>query len=429
MENVTKLLQDLLVLQDDALKISKSQGDGFSKYLSIIKAEIKNLERLLRREEKLDLKDLQGCNYFHLKGIYDTFLSIPNSPQIFKKFKVKDTSIRVDISTPTKWVKINARARYASAHGEEDFEDVSESDEDELVDPKYSQQLAIIDTKFIKQAKALILAAQANPTLQFNPPSIVYQFVRLESELPLSLVAQLQDLGIIVNTDFEQLKVVECAYKSTKVLNIDVTSKVAMVSEMTYMPIDADVVKGCHPLELQKVEQDLDPLLPHLKSILTGKLLVCTLAAFKVFKNIIETIGGEHEQQRALAMFSDTDSLLNNDLLQGLSVLTPQPILVIPTGETKISLPTWKIVVINDNPSQHIKSLANLVKLSDFHINVFGTGDQLKLTTVTANAKMQRALDKAGKREHSILVHPVRGLVEQRIHRSANSNQANKVDL
>lgn len=196
--------------------------------------------------------------------------------------KCEDLTIKTDFiaNDNQTWVKIIARN--------------SESIKDEVLGRcEYGAKniLAVAD-EFMEVA-----SSQLN---FFRPPTVVFDFLNpIDEELEKSLEAK----GVVLGRKF-----VATPKKSSSKLNIDITTMLAYISELSN--------GGAHHIFQERLINEQaemerkQPLKPILDKIFEGKQLICCETAVKSFNEIIELLGGPKEKQRA------------EDLKQRIKILT-----------------------------------------------------------------------------------------------------------
>ena len=404
-EMIKSKLKHILDSVDEYLTKSKSKSES-SKFITCVKSEIKYLEGLESFQPSC------GSNFYFLQSVF-LMLKSYGEGQVLKVFKYdgKET-VRVDlvVNNGTRWICIKARKSYRN---DVPFEDqLSSSDDEEECDETLKNQLklAVPDHKLVRQAKTLQIAATRSP-IHYKSPQVVFQFVRLEeSGLPVDVLNQLLEIGIKVEFGLTVSKD-EHTELISPIINLDIPTLVAMVSCITFdfnriCPEAFDSI----PLQNQHRLETEDCILPILLKTFKNKKLICVRDAFDKFSEIVSTIGGYREKQRAYHLFnhSDEQSQFHFDIILNLNHLKK-------LGEESFHYeyePSWKVFVIPNNPSKRIKDLS--INMSHHNMNVFGTGERLSLTTVTANAKFIRSIDKATGFKQSAIIHQPRGLIEQK---------------
>ncbi|KAJ3323381.1 hypothetical protein HDV06_001901 [Boothiomyces sp. JEL0866] len=408
-EEANSLLKKTKILLENVLDyqskyIRKDVSDGFTKYKNAIKAEIKFLEKINSNPSAIKSSHVTCSNYSHLSAIFD-LLSVEHNVQVFKAVHVKSELVkvvRIDVvaDNGARWIKVksgNLKTIESDLYDHEE-EEFSESEDEEL------GELALPTPPLIKQAQSLILAASQNPN-HFVTPKVVFKFIGVDS-LPESLHQNLIDLGVSVEFGLSHRKPAGSPFEyHTDILNLDITTLLAMVSDMTHrFDKVPEIAYDSKPLKLQREDELVQPILPILKSILKDKTLVTSKTAFLKFQNIIETIGGPMEKQRAASIFS------TNGLICELEILQPQPKLDIASSEQDGL--EWKVFVVENRHSELFKDISGQ-KLKTHNIEIFNTGHALQLTTVTSNSWIKRALENSGK-DTSIETHEPRCLIEQK---------------
>ena len=174
----------------------------------------------------------------------------------------------------------------------------------------------------------------------------------------------------------------EMEERRINVVNLDVTTLITMVSNITNGDVDCSFEDELLMGQLQ--EELSSPSLPPLLEFLKDKDVVITQMAKEKFLNIVRIVGGPKEQERAQLIFS----------------------------------PDSGYRLIPDAPSSRLLEF-KAPKVKDQHRVIFGTADAMKATTVTANVAFVRTA-----KQHllplSTYLHPARALTEQKaIHKNA----------
>ncbi|XP_071156873.1 UPF0415 protein C7orf25 homolog [Mytilus edulis] len=160
----------------------------------------------------------------------------------------------------------------------------------------------------------------------------------------------------------------------TKGVNLDITTMITLVSSISH--------GGCNfifrenILSLQAKEERECPVLPALQKYLKGKEMYVCKTALDDFQTILNTLGGENEKRRAAEL-----------------------------------LETCKMVP--DQPSVRSQDLPKTGKIRDRSKIIFGTGDQLKCVTVSANSGFVRAAEHQGI-VFAVYLHQSRALTEKK---------------
>ena len=129
-------------------------------------------------------------------------------------------------------------------------------------------------------------------------------------------------------------------------LNLDITAMIAYVSALTN---GGNNFTFREPVLCQQAAWERErPVKALLDSVFSGKQLLCCRSAMEDFKTILATLGGEGERARA-------DQLVA------------------------------RVTVVDDQESFRSSQLEHSGKINDRSRTIFGTGDVLKVVTVTAN--------------------------------------------
>ncbi|KAJ3274394.1 hypothetical protein HDV01_002998 [Terramyces sp. JEL0728] len=409
-QEANSLLSKTRLLMENVLAyqckfIRKDISDGFTKYKNAIKAEIKFLEKINLNPQAIKSSHVTCSNYSHLSAIYELLL-VEQNVQVFKAVHVKSDlvkAVRIDVvaDNGARWIKVksgNLKTIESDLY-DHDEEEFSESEDDDELG-----ELALPTPPLIKQAQSLIMAANQNPN-HFVIPKVVFKFIGVDS-LPESLHQSLVGLGVSVEFGLTQRNRASAPFEyHTDILNLDITTLLAMVSDMTHrFDKVPEIAYDSKPLKLQREDEQVQPILPILKSILQTKTLVASKTAFMKFKNIVETIGGPVEKQRAASIFN-TKGLTCN-----LEIIEPQPKLdVEDNGQESLE---WKVFIVANKHSDLFADISGQ-KLKTHNVEIFNTGYALQITTVTSNSWIKRALENSGK-DTSIETHEPRCLIEQK---------------
>ncbi|KAJ3403008.1 hypothetical protein HDU80_004574 [Chytriomyces hyalinus] len=328
--------------------------------------------------------------------------------------------------------------------------------------------------RIMKQAQALVSAAAQN-LFHFKTPAVVYCFMgqAVSPNLEESLfIDALRLLGVTVclgthefNEYLSQSPVLSsrdsqsntCSASPvhsihpssyvTQNVNLDITTLVSIVSDTCHcFETIPKAVFDVDALKLQASQEADCPLLSQLEPILAPRDLFVTKTAFTRFMNLTDKIAGEREKRRTLLLFNAVsldaeDSECLERIAKSLAdVKSEQDIseLIHPLSEKIICR---RIRIVPDAPSDrflqfasNIPSVSNSVtsspsacdngkrkkqypistlKLSDANIAIFGTGDAMQCTTLTANVGLVRsfAMNMKGV---SVCLHQPRSLIEAR---------------
>ena len=157
-------------------------------------------------------------------------------------------------------------------------------------------------------------------------------------------------------------------------LNLDITAMIAYVSALTN---GGNNFTFKEPVLCQQAAWERErPVKVLLDSAFSGKQLLCCRSAMEDFKTILATLGGEGERARA-------DQLVA------------------------------RVTVVDDQESSRSSQLEHSGKINDRSRTIFGTGDVLKVVTVTANTGFIRAARGQGV-AFAVLTHESRALTEDK---------------
>ncbi|XP_023324903.1 UPF0415 protein C7orf25 homolog [Eurytemora carolleeae] len=172
-------------------------------------------------------------------------------------------------------------------------------------------------------------------------------------------------------------------------INLDITAMIAYVSSLTNG--NSNFVFE-EPILAQQAEWErIRPVKPFLDKVFCDHTLVCCESALKDFQTIINTLGGTSERTRAEELIS-------------------------------------RIHVVPDQESEKIKNLHISGKIKDRSRAIFGTGDNLKILTVTANSGFVRAAGGQGL-NLAVIIHESRALTEGKQIRALNLKEIEELNI
>ncbi len=157
-------------------------------------------------------------------------------------------------------------------------------------------------------------------------------------------------------------------------VNLDITTLISLVSNVCHGKCHLTFQEAI--LTEQAMQERESPLLPKLHAFMKGKQLFACQTAVDDFDAILGTVGGPEEKKRA------------ENLLQ-------------------------QITVVPDQPSARSESLMTSAKVKDRARIIFGTGDSIQATTISANIGFVRASGNQGV-TFSVFLHEPRALTEQK---------------
>jgi hypothetical protein len=396
---------ELLIKAQELLEnVSKLtiESDGFIKYKTAIKSELKFLNRI-QSSKDLKLAHIKCSNYNHLNAIYEIIRD--HQCQVNQTIK---SHFRVDVvlDDGLLWIKVKSGSN-ASVKGEL-FGYEEECSDDNDSDTEEQAELALPDPAIVKQAKQWIDASKTALT-HFQSPRVLFQFVGCD-EIPTLLHEQLLATGIEVGIgSFTHVPKPRFHYLSP-ILNLDVTTLLAMISSITHE--NSDIIEEAFdskPLKIQRVSETENAILPLLMEMFDGKRLVTCEAAFIKCKSIVENIAGPKEFARCASLFGSKVHLDSK-----YEPLDPQPF--IETGSNQYTLP-WRVTVIKNQTTTILDEIP--MKLQGHNEHVIGTGLFHSISTITSNTSLKRSLEKS--RDFGITIHEPRGLIEQKWTRYLNN--------
>jgi hypothetical protein len=235
------------------------------------------------------------------------------------------------------------------------------------------------DKSIIEAAEEMLVAAAEN--IEYAEMSTC--IVRFYNGVTKGIRADLEEMGIVVQdvTHFGIMDTDPYQIPYGDVINLDITTLICIVSELTNGGCDFEFQDSI--LAFQAKEERKSSIMIDLDKIMKGRTWIVTKTALNAFHTIIDLLGGKNERDRA-------DKLLQ------------------------------KVKVVEDDPSEKILALGK--KLEEKHRNVFGTGDKMKIVTVTGNHKMIHTLKNSGI-SIRVFIHGARALTETKMHEQINGKK------
>lgn len=353
-----------------------------------------------------------------------------------KNFSVKDTpihysgrsmvTVKVDVVAEEGlvWIRVNARNAKGLRHEIAGLEEDSDFDSDEEHLDDHVVDNSTDNLALFRKANALLASAERH-LVHFRKPIVVYAFMRYtpgeDRYVEEQIISKLSNMGIMVYTKSESVGLSD-VYSHiisplvvTDKVNLDVSTVLALISELSHRPgVTSSMVRG-EALQLQATQELSNPILPNLANLLGKKQLYVTQSALDKLNGIVSIVGGPNEKARFDMMIGTTpfakDLWVNyNADLSYLRLTVIQ------------DKPTQRFLHLLDPPEsveQRIGRVNNgrkiRSKFNTFHVNVFGTGDANKMTTITSIAWMKKALQDAGLAGVAIVEHDPRSLAEQKL--------------
>lgn len=345
---------------------------GVAKLKKKIKVEIQFLEKTMRSGKMKD-EHLLCTNLHHFQALLNHALLHPCDAllQHFFYFQGDEKcKICVDIvaNKGAKWIKVISRNPKALSQ-------IS------LGAGEYGQR-SVLD-----QAEEYVECAREN-FVMFEPPEVIFHFsCGIERQLANELVKRCITIsGDILESNTSITRVdlgsesddsLSCSPVSNPicdikissqlhvlnlnevpVLNLDVTTLVAYVSNLTNGGAHC---KFSYPLLNEQAGWETQhPVKPVLEKYFQGKTLISCETAIQAFRNIVDNLAGPRELQRATELLG-------------------------------------RVSVVPDGPSERATSkLSTNGKVKPRSVIIFGTGDQLRAVTTTANDGFLRAAKNQG---------------------------------
>ncbi|GMR37047.1 hypothetical protein PMAYCL1PPCAC_07242, partial [Pristionchus mayeri] len=239
----------------------------------------------------------------------------------------------------------------------------------------------------------------------FNPPLVVFHF---ENGVPHLVAEKLERMGVTVEGErirledlhrapeelLEELMKEESedeekegdeggeteeifppAVSSTAPVNLDVSAVFVLISNLTH-PGGCDHKFSSALLRQQCVMERKVKAREQLFSLIEGREWVVCETTLEAVNNIVNTVGGPTEKRRWTEL---------------------QP----------------RIRVLPDSPSERSLEMEQTVRLNDRSIKIFGTGDELKYVTASANKHFVQSAFHQGV-HYAVILHESRALSEQK---------------
>ncbi|XP_044004748.1 UPF0415 protein C7orf25 homolog isoform X3 [Aphidius gifuensis] len=303
----------------------------------------------------------------------DRLLTANEPVDVMKPFKTPTSRLQVDIvcDKGSSWIKVIARNAQALTL-------IS------LGNSEYGQK-SVID-----QAKTYLAIAKVHPH-RYKSPNVIFHFA---CGIETILANELEKIGVSVEGQRvdsddtsradESSRTNNSSTKDTKeikVLNLDVSTLLAFVSNMTNG--HANYIFPQPLLTLQAEWERCRPVKPILDKLFDKKKLIVCRTAYENFKNIIDIIGGVDEIKRT------------NELMS-------------------------KVEIVDDAVDGRILELEYRGKIKNRSRLVFATGESTKSITVSANEGFVRAARMQGI-ECTVFLHEPRSLSQKK------ENEAKKI--
>lgn len=388
-----------LIKRAESLSRSRKGGiEGGAKLCSKLKAELKFLQKVEAGKVAIKESHLQSTNLTHLRAIVESAENLEEVVSVLHVFGYTDTfgekqTLVVDVVANGGHTWVKAIGRKAEA-----LHNIW------LGRGQYG------DKSIIEQAEDFLQASHQQP-VQYSNPHIIFAFYNSVSS---PMAEKLKEMGISVRGDIvavnslldhpeelqpsesesddegpELLQVTrvdrenilasvafptEIKVDVCKRVNLDITTLITYVSALSY--------GGCHFIFKEKVlteqaeQERKEQVLPQLEAFMKDKELFACESAVKDFQSILDTLGGPGERERAAMLIK-------------------------------------RINVVPDQPSERALKLVASSKINSRSLTIFGTGDNLKAITMTANSGFVRAANNQGVK-FSVFIHQPRALTESK---------------
>lgn len=362
MDKIEELVEDANQLIN---KLDKLNIPGSSKLRNSIKAEIKFLSSL--QPENLKSCHYASSNIPYLKAIVDTASREPFVTSLMEPLKISCRKVRLDIVSNhgLRWVKVNS-STFNSYEEKLHYYSGSDSEETE----------SKID-RLVKQCQTLVQLSKSC-MVHYKKPCVVVMLCGMKT-IPEYIRKPLLAVGVEVETMKSQIPVeIPHADLYCSSLLLDVTSLIALCSNLSH-PETLQKYKQfpVYNLQIQLEEELKVQLLPALQQVFQSRQLVTTRSAVEKLNSIASTVAGPIEKRRV-------EELLANNF-------------------------NFNIRIIPDDPSARF--LAGIDGINDLNRKIFGTGDHIKATVVSANSKVASLASEMG---CSVFVHSPRSFVGKR---------------
>lgn len=347
-----------------------------------LNAELKFLSSLDPDDEN-SIHSAQSSNVTHLLGIFSVFFNnCTPCCGILRSFCYEcengKASVVVDVMLPPNeknngftWIKViarNPRSVQHNFHGNSSFG----------------------EKNIAHHAKEFVTCASQN-LHHFVVPSVVFIFVSgvtLDVKEHLESVYGITVRGKVISDDGEKLNSHKTADDiCTKCLPNNVSTSVSCTSVnldvTTLVVLCSNLCRGRHYFDFQDAtlnrmarDEAASPALRIVTAFIEGKQLLVSHSAMNQFLEIVSKVAGPCEQERAKF---------------------------------------WResVSLVPDAPSDRVHGLRRSSRIRDFNCVVFGTADNLRIVTLSANTGFVRAAQNQGV-ELAVEFHPPRAFTEQK---------------
>lgn len=367
--------------------------EGHQKLCGKLRAELRFLRRVEAGELQVKESHLHSTNLTHLTAIVDSVQNLEGVASLLHVFTYQDAGRRrtlvVDVvaNHGLTWVKAVGRKA-------------------EALHNIWQGRGQYGDKSIIRQAEEFLQASRQLP-VNYRHPQVVFAFYNGVSS---PMADRLRDMGVSVRGDIVAVSSEDedeeegqgdgeeaaAAWGPTRVergtvvahlafpvtpqqegeecqrVNLDITTLITYVSSLSH--------GRCHftfrepVLTEQAAQERRQQVLPQLDAFMEGKQLFACAAALRDFQNILDTLGGPGEKERARRLMA-------------------------------------RLQRVEDQPSERSLRLTPSAKINRRSLMIFGTGDALRAVTMTANSRFVRAAANQGVR-YSVFIHQPRALTE-----------------
>ncbi|KAF7727705.1 hypothetical protein EC973_007261 [Apophysomyces ossiformis] len=409
--------------------------EGLYRFQQCLKAEISFLHSLLENPSQIKKEYVQSTNLSYLEAIFEAMecakpieeimrlVPVPPSSGVWKPLAtmMQEHHIKLDLIAERGlvWIKVFARNAKALRHDMAglEMEETESSEEEEQEEEQAASADGFEQLPILKKAREYLRAAHAHQ-VHFRTPVVVFAFMRIrrnEDEFVQRIMDKLQEMGVIVHLQDSDLRssythLIDSNDLTTRRLNLDVSTVLALISEMSHHVCLPEQVTG-EPLKVQAAREAEVPVLPSLRKILHNKQLCIVQSAYDRLESIVNIVGGSNEKARFAYLFRQQQPMAFDQALW--TTMPSMEIQIIPDATSE------RFRKLLEPPSTQRAKLNNGRKIrsrfSPFHAIIFGSGDHYQMTTVTAIQWMQTALTDAGVTGVAIVCHEPRSLAEQKM--------------
>lgn len=375
--------------------------EGHQKLCGKLRAELRFLRRVEAGELQVKESHLHSTNLTHLTAIVDSAQNLEGVASLLHVFTYQDGGRRrtlvVDVvaNHGLTWVKAVGRKA-------------------EALHNIWLGRGQYGDKSIIRQAEEFLQASRQLP-VNYRHPQVVFAFY---NGVSVPMAARLRDMGVSVRGDIvavsgededeedeeedeeegggQEAAAAAAAWGPTRVergavvahlafpvtpqqegeecqrVNLDITTLITYVSSLSHGRCRFTFREPV--LTEQAAQERRQRVLPQLDAFMEGKQLFACAAALRDFQDILDTLGGPGEKERARRLLA-------------------------------------RLQRVEDQPSERSLRLTPSAKVNRRSLMIFGTGDALRAVTMTANSRFVRAAANQGVR-YSVFIHQPRALTE-----------------